>query len=401
VIYNRVTLEVAQVRATAIHTLARFAALVPSLKKSVLVILQRSLQDEDDEVRDRSVFYLNILKSSNENIEKYILSNEIQLKSDDFEKLSICVDNYLLNGDFSNKFELNEIKKIKLTKNVTAVVETEVKKVKEEKKEKIIIDENPLANIEEFKELGKPFKISKKALLTELDSDYVIYSIKYVFDKHIVLQFDCTNKVEDQLLTDVLIKLNTNYVEGVREKFNLNSSKIYYEETDSVYTYCMRNPKTFPIGSAQCTMKFNVKEVDPESKEVSEESEEEDFPLNYKLNFNISDYMKPIVNVDFKTEWANINEQNEKVSKNMISNSSIQETINSIISFLDINSLNPSEVPLGKNTYNLFFAAEFTDKSIAYFIIKLAYEGKTQYNITVRSLNSELRESIIKSFQNK
>uniref|UniRef100_I2CP15 Gamma-coat protein n=2 Tax=Nannochloropsis gaditana TaxID=72520 RepID=I2CP15_NANGC len=60
-VYNRVILENAVVRAAAVSTLAKFAVKVPSLRPSICVLLQRSLQDEDDEVRDRVTLSLSLL----------------------------------------------------------------------------------------------------------------------------------------------------------------------------------------------------------------------------------------------------------------------------------------------------------------------------------------------------
>ncbi|TQD81282.1 hypothetical protein C1H46_033164 [Malus baccata] len=60
-IYNRVHLENATVRASAVSTLAKFGALVDSLKPRVFILLRRCLFDSDDEVRDRATLYLNTL----------------------------------------------------------------------------------------------------------------------------------------------------------------------------------------------------------------------------------------------------------------------------------------------------------------------------------------------------
>jgi coatomer protein complex subunit gamma len=60
-IYNRVILENAAVRAAAVSALAKFGAQVPSLRTSILTLLQRSLSDEDDEVRDRAALSVDIL----------------------------------------------------------------------------------------------------------------------------------------------------------------------------------------------------------------------------------------------------------------------------------------------------------------------------------------------------
>ena len=60
-IYNRVNLEKAVIRAAAVGSLAQFAHKVPSLRQSIILLLKKCLNDSDDEVRERSFFYLSIL----------------------------------------------------------------------------------------------------------------------------------------------------------------------------------------------------------------------------------------------------------------------------------------------------------------------------------------------------
>lgn len=60
-IYNRVNLEKAVIRASAVSALATFASKVPSLRQSILLLLNKCLSDSDDEVRERALFYLNLL----------------------------------------------------------------------------------------------------------------------------------------------------------------------------------------------------------------------------------------------------------------------------------------------------------------------------------------------------
>jgi hypothetical protein len=62
-IYNRVNLEKAVIRASAVSALAAFAHSVPSLRKSIVILLQKCLQDSDDEVRERAFFYINMLST--------------------------------------------------------------------------------------------------------------------------------------------------------------------------------------------------------------------------------------------------------------------------------------------------------------------------------------------------
>lgn len=57
-IYNRVILENATVRASAVSALAKFGVVVESLRPRILVLLRRCLYDNDDEVCDVSFLRL-------------------------------------------------------------------------------------------------------------------------------------------------------------------------------------------------------------------------------------------------------------------------------------------------------------------------------------------------------
>lgn len=61
-IYNRVILENANVRASAVSALANFGAKVEGLRFRIQTLLKRCLFDSDDEVRDRATFYLRLLE---------------------------------------------------------------------------------------------------------------------------------------------------------------------------------------------------------------------------------------------------------------------------------------------------------------------------------------------------
>jgi coatomer protein complex subunit gamma len=55
-------LERAVIRAAAVSALAAFANGVPSLKKSILHLLRKCLDDSDDEVRERAYFYIVLIE---------------------------------------------------------------------------------------------------------------------------------------------------------------------------------------------------------------------------------------------------------------------------------------------------------------------------------------------------
>ena len=64
--YNRVILEDSEVRAASVSALAKFGASCPSLRQSIVVLLKRSLVDEDDETRDRAAIAVAVLEEAME-----------------------------------------------------------------------------------------------------------------------------------------------------------------------------------------------------------------------------------------------------------------------------------------------------------------------------------------------
>lgn len=73
-IYNRVVLENAVVRASAVTALAKLGVgqSDPEVKRSVNVLLRRCLDDVDDEVRDRAALNLRLMSESDEMAKKFI-----------------------------------------------------------------------------------------------------------------------------------------------------------------------------------------------------------------------------------------------------------------------------------------------------------------------------------------
>lgn len=77
-VYNRVILENATVRSAAVAALASFGANNADLLPNILVLLNRSQMDGDDEVRDRATYYLQVLGSKNPTLRKeYITDTEL------------------------------------------------------------------------------------------------------------------------------------------------------------------------------------------------------------------------------------------------------------------------------------------------------------------------------------
>lgn len=72
----------------------------------------------------------------------------------------------------------------------------------------------PRSSHRELASLGQVFKSCEPVRLTEEDTEYNIFAVKHVFDEHIVIQFNCTNTVSEQVLENVTVA--TDLADAVR-----------------------------------------------------------------------------------------------------------------------------------------------------------------------------------------
>jgi len=94
------------IRAAAVSALANIAFNVPNLVDSILLLLQKCLNDSDDEVRERAYFYHNLLSKKGESaeikdyfdfgeeinideLERYVTENREELTREDSDEFSI------------------------------------------------------------------------------------------------------------------------------------------------------------------------------------------------------------------------------------------------------------------------------------------------------------------------
>ena len=68
------------IRAAAVSALAAFANGVPSLKKSILHLLRKCLDDSDDEVRERAYFYIVLIEKD---VQGTVLEEKLQIQDQD------------------------------------------------------------------------------------------------------------------------------------------------------------------------------------------------------------------------------------------------------------------------------------------------------------------------------
>ncbi|CAO2605798.1 Coatomer subunit gamma-1 [Lemmus lemmus] len=210
-IYNRVVLEHEEVRAGAVSALAKFGAQNEEMLPSILVLLKRCVMDDDNEVRDRATFYLNVLEQKQKALNAgYILNVALGLTVS-IPGLERALQQYTLEPS-EKPFDLKSVplattpmaEQEGMRPGGSAQIAVEIQKPSECG---LWVSEQ-LAAVPEFQGLGPLFKSSPEPVaLTESETEYVIQCTKHTFSDHLVFQFDCTNTLNDQTLENVTVQM--------------------------------------------------------------------------------------------------------------------------------------------------------------------------------------------------
>jgi len=356
-IYNRVILENATVRSSAISVLSKFAAHCPSLRSSIFGLLKHSLNDEDDEVRDRASIAVSVLKKAME-LNPYI--------APDLEEYNEVVDEPV-EGDVAALVFLQQMpmnfksleKSIQAYTSTPGLMERDeqltfssLPVIEDSQEDNGNIDGNNLLSlgnkltetkihdpaaavyaIPELASFGRIFRSSAPTELSEEETEYVVRCIKHVMPEHIILQFIIQNTVEDQRLVNCTVA-----IEGDSQCFEVAgevaAESIKYGETANAFTVVTRNPdEPLTPCNFECALHFGVIQVDPNSGEDESDALDEEYPLE-ELELSTSDFMAKVAVPDFRASWNGTSDQNEALGKFTLQLKSMKEAVSSVIKLL-------------------------------------------------------------------
>ena len=329
-IYNRVILENAIVRAAAVSALAKFGLQDKSLAGRIKTLLERCLNDVDDEVRDRAVMHLRVLKESR--LAERLVSDESSYK---LSSLEAQLQAYVSDPSAAKKvFDTSAVPKVSKEE-----AKQEALRARNEAVSKVAMAAEPtkagiragepstsaagaaamatsssdpsryakeLEDIPEFKSFGPVLKSSNKPTeLTERETEYVATAVKHIFAEHIVLQYNITNTLPDTVLENVRVVVGGAAEGGLREDFILPSPNLSASSpSGTVYVSFTRQsgPTDFPQARLSNTLKFTSKEVDPSSGEPEEEGYDDEYQTE-EMELGVADYMTEAY-ADWNKEWA-------------------------------------------------------------------------------------------------
>ncbi|KIM27460.1 hypothetical protein M408DRAFT_71118 [Serendipita vermifera MAFF 305830] len=325
-IYNRVVLENAIVRAAAVTSLAKFGVYGADsgLKRSVNVLLNRCLDDVDDEVRDRAAMYLRLMKEES-------LADSL-VKEDSVYSLAALESKlvtYVNNPEAqSAAFDISTIPKVsraqaqqeaarpttldtiqasvasKAKANVSAPAKPELSA-----HEKQSAYSSQLSAVPEFAAYGEVLNSSANPIpLTESETEYVVTCVKHIFKEHIVFQFNVSNTIPDTVLENVAVVMQP-AGEGLTEDFILRVDALDVSTgSQPVYVSFTRDdPAEYQLGSFACLLKFVSKEVDPSSGMPEENGYDDEYQLEEVELSAGGDYIVPSY-CSFESEWEKLGE---------------------------------------------------------------------------------------------
>ncbi|VDN02569.1 unnamed protein product [Thelazia callipaeda] len=398
-IYNRVILETTQVRAAAVTALAKFGAQCTDLRHSILVLLKRCLLDTDDEVRDRATYFLSILETGNSQLIANYILNGLQVSILGLER---ALEQYMTAGKFDKLFDLkvvpvatvaltaNEVKKLAIS--VDAVIN---------KKEERKAPHQQLAVIPEFANLGPLFKSSHPMKLTDEITEYSVSCIKHMFSHHIVLQFDCNNTLNDQLLENVYVELEpAPGTENWTVAYTVPLEKLPFGVQSTTYVLLkIPEANTGIAATFSATLKFKVCDIDPATGDFENDGSYDDIFVLEDVEITVADHVQPIARANFAVSWEQIGNEYENEDTYVLSTvHTLQDAVRELIKCIDLGPCERSDrVPEGKSAHLLLLSGIFRSGNEILAKARLALDPTDKtvtLNFIVRSKDLAISEII-------
>ncbi|CAD6891270.1 unnamed protein product [Tilletia laevis] len=392
-IYNRVILENAIVRAAAVASLAKFGIEDKTLNGRIKVLLERCLDDVDDEVRDRAAMYLRIL-AENKLATRLVRDDETyQLRA-----LESSLSSYVAEPAQSDvPFDASVVPKI-----TREEAELEALRAKSEATANVAMAADSsksvlaggsgagpsgtsgqvadsgagadglgsggagasgryaseLAAIPQMAGYGPLLKSSETAAeLTERETEYVVSAIKHVFAEHIVFQYNVSNTVPDTVLENVAVVVGGAADVGLQEDFILTIDSLSASNPSGiVYVSFTRTdgPSSFPIGTLQNTLRFVSKEVDPSSGEPEEEGYDDEYQTE-DLELGVADYVVPRY-ANFGQEWDRMGKEGKPEATETFALTALDSLKTACSTLVDLLGMQPSggsELPSSGSVHTL------------------------------------------------
>lgn len=413
-IYNRIVLDNSIVRSSAIISLSKFALIGDKeLAKSIKILLERSVQDVDDEVRDRAVLMLRLLSCEDVHIAKDYLVPEFKYN---LTILEGELTRYVQNSDkasFKEEFDIDRVPKLSEEEyNALQLRERLIGDVRDEVNGENEDNNNgePIENVSditkytlqkqqyaaelgllpEIGEYGELLHSSNIIELTESESEIVVRGVKHIFQNHIVIEYMINNTLEDIILEEVNVVVENDG--EYNEEFTLPVEKIEPHGNGKVYVSFDRS-ENISIARINNTLTYTTRDI----------SGEEGYADEYEIEDIVicgGDFVDPSFTSNFTNKWEElVVEENGIFNLGLESEVDISEVVEKVINNMSMMPLEGTDIVGSVKNHTIkLFGRSLKGDTIA-CIIKIAITSKgVMMKRSVRG--SEGSEELVKILAN-
>ena len=426
-IYNRVVLEKSIIRAAAVSALGTIGHKIESLRSQIVILLKNCLKDENDEVRERALFYTGLLDYSEEEKDDLKEANDFVFDNlnFDFSQMETYLienkDDILKNEDSDEIFSLETY----CTEDEESVLANTIQREEDQKEEIINAHKEMQPSTEESMEqmeekskinLNSGLALSQKDLetlgiqtveystsvsdITSSSDEYYVQTTKHFHDRLVIFQFKVENNIDEQRLSDIKVHL-----ESPTSDYDVIAQ---ISSADTEFPIIVIQPKDssrkFITGEFKFKLTFTVVEVDDEGNE--EGSYEDEYSLD-KVKINVSDYVgkQELPNGQFMSAWEMIkqNEQSvERMETFQIKFNTMKDAVSGVIDFFGMSVSEGSEnVEESSKVHSIFLAGTFF--SMYPVLIRGQIGFNSQYGcvlrVGIRSLNEDVMSTVLECIQ--
>eukprot|EP00182_Erythrolobus_australicus_P005811 CAMPEP_0185830142 /NCGR_PEP_ID=MMETSP1353-20130828/649_1 /TAXON_ID=1077150 /ORGANISM="Erythrolobus australicus, Strain CCMP3124" /LENGTH=921 /DNA_ID=CAMNT_0028528003 /DNA_START=107 /DNA_END=2872 /DNA_ORIENTATION=- len=434
-IYNRLILENSTVRAAAVSALACFAAAGDAkMRRSVVVLVQQSLADHDDEVRDRASFYVKALgldgvleamkkKEDSEHVALLIPAEDLYKLPCPMQNLEADLLRYVGSGSTQSAFDLSSVSKAALSSKVRSAAATGDQSSSrpaapngEAAHHDVEEDAPDVYELDPAEKLGKsrgvielgfvnrPFKSCLPPVeLTEEGTEYEVKCVKHVFENAVVLEFVVLNTLEDQVLDNLHVEVDVADVEGVAEVKMVPAQRVKFNEKESAFTvlFCSAPGELYVNGGMTCTLKYTMKEVDAATGEADEDGYDDDYQLE-DLIVSIGDMIAPPGELpgNFKAAWDAVGDGAElSDSFSLGAHETVAAAVKAVVQFLGMAPCEGTDRVSDRAREHVLLMAGLVVPNVQAYVraqFQLQAEGGVALNLLIRS-ESEAVSNLIAS----
>lgn len=397
-IYNRIILENATVRAAAVSSLAVFGASVESLTPRVVTLLKRALYDNDDEVRDRATLYLKQLTGQAGGPEA--IRNAWPVPGANLEN---SLQSYL-EGPTDAPFSLESVPKavVQTPKaastgsapfgGASSAAPTAAAAAAAAKEAVAALQAVP-----ELAAVGEIFRSTSPVQLTEEGTEYCVTATKHITSSAVILQFDCTNTVEEQVLETISVAVDLEDAPDFEETSVVLLATMPLGQVGSTFVVLQRPEGSFATGIFACTLRFTIKEIDPSTGEAEEEGFQDEYRLE-DLVMDANDYISATPEANFRAAWDELPDETEMTDDyGLGTRPGLEPAVDAVLSTLGMAPCeNTHVVPPHARSHTVLLAGTLVGglKTLVRLRFGIDAQRNVAMNLACRSTTSEVSEAV-------